>query len=71
MFQSKIIDIVFQAAKGPTELIKALNNVCDQCEQAANDGYQLLVLSDRAAGSEYAPVRYFIFIILFCWFLFL
>ena len=51
---------MFQAAKGPTELIKALNNVCDQCEQAANDGYQLLVLSDRAAGSEYAPVRYFI-----------
>lgn len=57
LLQSRIIDIVFEAKKGPTELVKALHSICQQAEQAAKDDYTLLVLSDRVAGAEFSPVR--------------
>jgi len=58
LFQSKIIDSVFPVKSGPTGLLKALHRLCTESEQAAREGYQLIVLSDRTAGKEYAPVRW-------------
>ena len=52
-----MIDIVFPVSEGPSALLKALHRACDESEVAAQDGYQLIILSDRGASKERAPVR--------------
>ena len=34
----------------------AIDKICVQAEQAANDGYQFLILSDRNVDSKHVPV---------------
>lgn len=50
VFQSKVIDITFPREDGAQGLQKALIRVADESCQAARDGYQILILSDRKAG---------------------
>ena len=38
--------------EGPGGLETTLNRVCEEAHNAANEGYQLIVLSDRKAGAE-------------------
>lgn len=45
-----MIDITFAQEEGPEGLKKALGRITDEACQAARDGYQLLILSDRQAG---------------------
>lgn len=51
-FQTKVIDITFDRKEGPTGLQNGLNRVREEACQAARDGYQLIILSDRAAGEQ-------------------
>jgi len=39
-------------------LVKAIDMVCTKAAQAAHDGYQLIVLSDKLAGKRLVPIRY-------------
>jgi len=39
-------------------LVKAIDVVCSKAAQAARDGYQLIVLSDKLAGKRLVPIRY-------------
>lgn len=51
-WRTKVIDITYPATDGPQGLIKTINRVCNEANEAARQGYQLLVLSDRQAGPD-------------------
>lgn len=35
----------------------AIDSICHKAAQAATDGYQLIVLSDKKAGKRLVPIR--------------
>jgi len=52
------IDITWAKSEGADGLVKALNRICLEAEQAIEEGYSILVLSDRAiarTGYRSAP----------------
>ncbi|KAF4516910.1 hypothetical protein B566_EDAN007998 [Ephemera danica] len=55
-FESQVIDITFDREEGHQGLLKALDRICAEASQAALNGYQLIVLSDRASGAQRVPV---------------
>ncbi|XP_033635249.1 putative glutamate synthase [NADPH] [Asterias rubens] len=55
-WKTKTIDITFPITSGCSGLVPALERVCSECSKAVDDGYTLLVLSDRNAGREHVPV---------------
>ena len=50
------IDIVFDADSGGEGLRKALDHLCEEAERLVREGWSVLVLSDRAAGPDLAPI---------------
>jgi glutamate synthase (NADPH) large chain len=61
MFQAKTLQMYFRADGQPGSLAKALNRVCNYAEDAVNDGFEVLVLSDRAVDSEHAAIPSLLF----------
>uniref|UniRef100_A0A8D8I6P6 Glutamate synthase [NADH] n=2 Tax=Culex pipiens TaxID=7175 RepID=A0A8D8I6P6_CULPI len=55
-WQTKVIDITFPAKEGPEGYQTGLRRVCAEALSAAKSGFQLLVLSDRGASQERAPI---------------
>ena len=55
-WKSKIIDITYEYNEETTVLKDAIDKICVQAEQAAKDGYQFLILSDRNVDSKHVPV---------------
>lgn len=55
-WKAKVIDITFPYDEGVEGYMQAIERVCMDVEQGASEGYQLLILSDRFAGPERAPV---------------
>nr|XP_040226813.2 uncharacterized protein LOC120951886 isoform X1 [Anopheles coluzzii]XP_049463379.1 uncharacterized protein LOC120951886 isoform X1 [Anopheles coluzzii] len=55
-WKTKVLDITFPANEGPPGYIGGLRRVCAEAQAAAQGGYQLLVLSDRSASAERAPI---------------
>ena len=55
-WRSKVIDITWPRAEGAAGMSKALERVCDEAEKAIDDGYSLVVLSDRAMGQDRVPM---------------
>ncbi|XP_025097686.1 putative glutamate synthase [NADPH] isoform X1 [Pomacea canaliculata] len=55
-WKSKQIDIVFPVTDGAEGLLPALRRICKESEQAAREGYMLIILSDRNAGPDFVPV---------------
>jgi glutamate synthase (NADPH/NADH) len=51
-----VIDTTFPVAAGPEGLRVALEIIAAEAEAAIDAGYQFIVLSDRAAGSERVAV---------------
>eukprot|EP01025_Chloroclados_australasicus_P031120 TRINITY_DN3140_c1_g1_i4.p1 TRINITY_DN3140_c1_g1~~TRINITY_DN3140_c1_g1_i4.p1 ORF type:complete len:2248 (+),score=229.22 TRINITY_DN3140_c1_g1_i4:145-6744(+) len=56
-WNSVVIDTTFDISKGERGLRQALNSVCMQAETAIEEGYQLIVLSDRNVGPDYVPIN--------------
>lgn len=56
--QTKVIDVTFNKEEGSSGFSKALDRICEEASDAANSNHQLIILSDRSAGSE----RYKIYI---------
>ncbi len=54
--KTKKIDIVFDAGSGGEGLRKALDHLCKEAERLVREGWSVLVLSDRAAGPDLAPM---------------
>jgi glutamate synthase (NADPH/NADH) large chain len=55
-FQTKTIDIIFNATGEAGELENALDRICRYAEDAIADGYSILNLSDRGMDSDHAPI---------------
>ncbi|MBN1238883.1 MAG: glutamate synthase subunit alpha, partial [Gammaproteobacteria bacterium] len=55
-WKSKTIDITFERAEGEGALERALDRICEEAEAATDDGYKLIVLSDRGVGPSRVPV---------------
>jgi glutamate synthase (NADPH/NADH) large chain len=55
-FKSLTLDSTWFADRGPDGLTPALEALCRQAEQAVKDGINIIILSDRAAGSDRIPL---------------
>lgn len=55
-FQSATIDITFRTTGEPGELKRALDRVCRHARDAVEDGYSILVLSDRKVSTDHAGI---------------
>ncbi|MEM8912486.1 MAG: glutamate synthase large subunit, partial [Planctomycetota bacterium] len=55
-WQCKTIDITFNRQDGPSGLRKTLDRICREAESAADDGFEFVMLSDRAIDQDHVPV---------------
>ncbi|XP_076386960.1 uncharacterized protein LOC100882019 isoform X2 [Megachile rotundata] len=55
-WKSKVIDATYPVQDGPSGLTDTLNRVSREADEAAKEGYQFLILSDRRAGPDRVPV---------------
>jgi glutamate synthase (NADPH/NADH) large chain len=51
-WKTKTIDITWPKAEGNDGLISTLDRICNEAEQAIEDSYQLVILSDRKISAE-------------------
>jgi glutamate synthase (NADPH/NADH) large chain len=56
VFQSKTLQTYFRANGGPGAMAKALDRLCRYAVDAVEDGFQVIILSDRALDSEHAAI---------------
>ncbi|MFT3679175.1 MAG: glutamate synthase large subunit [Ferruginibacter sp.] len=56
IFQAKTLQTYFRADGKPGSLQNGLDRLCRYAVDAANDGFEVLILSDRAIDSEHAPI---------------
>ncbi|MBN2040906.1 MAG: glutamate synthase large subunit [Spirochaetes bacterium] len=55
-FKTAVVDTLFPAAETASALEKALEDICRIVEKKIDEGYNLIVLSDRASDNFYAPI---------------
>ncbi|MBX3420632.1 MAG: glutamate synthase large subunit [Pirellulaceae bacterium] len=55
-WRTKKIDITYPRSEGKAGLTQALQRICAEAEQAIDDGYSLIILSDRQIGPQSVPV---------------
>jgi len=55
-FRSTTLAMVFDPEKGGASLEQAMNELCQQASEAVAEGYNILILSDRAHDSRRAPI---------------
>lgn len=56
IFQAKTLQCYFRADGKPGSLKKALDRLCRYAVDAVEDGFEVLILSDRAIDSDHAPI---------------
>jgi glutamate synthase (NADPH/NADH) large chain len=55
-FRTATIDITYDVANGLEYMEAALDSVCRLAERAVRDGYNIIILSDRAVSGERVPL---------------
>lgn len=55
-FQTKALEITFKADEMPGSLEKALTRICKYASDAVNDGYSIILLTDRKVDSGHTPI---------------
>ena len=55
-WKSRTIDITWPKAEGQAGLVTALDRICAEAEQAIDDGYSIVVLSDRAVSAQQVAI---------------
>ena len=55
-WRTKTIDITWARSEGQGGLLKAIDRVCAEAEAAIDDGYSLVILSDRAVSRDRIPL---------------
>jgi glutamate synthase (NADPH/NADH) large chain len=58
-FRSLSVPMLFEVtspAKGAVSLSEALNKLCRQAEEAVDEGYHYIILSDRGVSAQKAPI---------------
>ena len=56
IFQAKTLQTYFRANGQPDALKKGLDRLCRYAEDAVNDGFEVIILCDRAVDSDHAPI---------------
>ncbi len=56
IFQAKTLQCYFRSDGKPGSLKKALDRICRYAVDAVEDGFEVLILQDRAIDSEHAPI---------------
>jgi glutamate synthase (NADPH/NADH) large chain len=56
IFQAKTLQIYYRADGKPDSLQKGLDRLCRYAVDAAEDGFEVLILTDRSIDSEHAPI---------------
>jgi len=56
VFQAKTLQTYFRADGKPGSLKKGLERLCRYAEDAVNDGFEVLILCDRAVDSDHASI---------------
>jgi glutamate synthase (NADPH/NADH) large chain len=56
LFHAKTLQTYFNADGLPGSLEKGIARLCRYAEDAVDDGFEVLILSDRAVDSEHAPI---------------
>lgn len=56
IFQAKTLQCYFRADGSPGALKKALDRICRYAVDAVEDGFEVLILQDRAIDSDHAPI---------------
>jgi glutamate synthase (NADPH/NADH) large chain len=54
--RSVTVHMVYRATGGGAALRARLDEICDEVSNAVDDGARIIILSDRGADSEYAPI---------------
>ena len=55
-WKSRSIDICFDRDGESGSLVKTLDRICEESEAAIDDGYSIVILSDRGIGPDRVPV---------------
>ena len=55
-WKTRVIDITFPRSEGHAAMTAALDRVCQEAEEAIDEGYTLVVLSDRMMDAEKVPL---------------
>jgi len=55
-WKTKTVDITFDRSEGIEGMLPALDRICAESEAAIDDGYSLVVLSDRETSADRVPV---------------
>jgi glutamate synthase (NADPH/NADH) large chain len=55
-FDTKTLDITYDAELGAAALDGALDRLCDRAEAAVRGGYNIIILSDRMVGPDRIPI---------------
>ena len=55
-YRHKVVSIVFNADGEPGRLEEAIDRICKEAEEAIHEGFNIIVLSDRAVDENNAPV---------------
>ena len=55
-WKAKSIDITFARSSVPGGYVEALERICQEAEDALDEGYSLIVLSDRAVDKDRVPL---------------
>ena len=56
IFQAKTLQIYYRADGKPDSLQKGLDRLCRYAVDAAEDGFEVLILTDRSIDSDHAPI---------------
>ena len=56
IFQAKTLQIYFRADGKPDSLQKALDRICRYAVDSVEDGFEVIILSDRAIDSDHAAI---------------
>lgn len=56
IFQAKTLQTYYRADGKPGSMQKALDRLCRYAVDAAEDGFEVLILTDRAIDSDHAPI---------------
>src|SRR6185436_86295 len=55
-WRTKTIDICWPRSEGQAGMVHALDRICAAAEKAIDDGYSLIILSDRGIGPDHVPL---------------
>ncbi|MEH2510676.1 glutamate synthase (NADPH/NADH) large chain [Nitrobacteraceae bacterium AZCC 1564] len=55
-FKSRALDTTFHAGLGASGMEQVLDELCGRAEAAVREGVNIIILSDRAAGSDRVPI---------------